>query len=92
MRVILLSSVLMLAAMPAYAIDEFGDRFGTSAPLALGEDAAADLGLGAILGLEPAAGEEQESGEETDAEADKESSESEAEQDSESEGESEGAE
>jgi hypothetical protein len=81
MRVFLMVSALLLVCAPAYAIDEFGDRFGTSAPLALGEDAAADLGLGTILGLEPAAGEEQESGEEADAE----SGESEAEQDSESE-------
>lgn len=79
MRVFLMVSALLLVCAPAYAIDEFGDRFGTSAPLALGEDAAA------VLGLEPAAGEEQESGEEADTEADKGSGESEAEQDSESE-------
>jgi hypothetical protein len=56
MRVFLMFSAVLLAAMPAMATDEFGARFADTVPSALSDQ---EEGLGAILGLEPAAGEEE---------------------------------
>lgn len=61
MRVFLMFLVVLLAAMPAMATDEFGARFADTVPSALTDQ---EEGLGAILGLEPAAGEEEAEGEE----------------------------
>ena len=55
MRVLLLSSVLMLACAPAYATDEFGARFGGNTPVAL-QDEVTDPAAEGLQGLEPAAG------------------------------------
>jgi hypothetical protein len=78
MRTVLMSGVaLFLVIAPAYAADEFGDRFGTSAPMALADEESADMGLGNILGLEPAAGEEEDGAETQEGGAEEENAESE---------------